>query len=109
VVHAGDTPLPAGATAFAPDGRIAAVAGGPVVLGTFAAPAPGDPATRWLLVANRSHDAAVTARIALRPHAVAGVARFDPATAAYEPPRRLPFFSVSLPAGGAALYRLTGH
>ncbi|NJP45473.1 hypothetical protein [Actinacidiphila epipremni] len=109
VVHAGDTPLPAGATAFAPDERIAAVAGGPVVLGTFAAPAPGDPATRWLLVANRSHDAAVTARIALRPHAVAGVARFDPATAAYEPPRRLPFFSVSLPAGGAALYRLTGH
>lgn len=109
VVHANDTPLPDGATAFAPDERIAAVIGGPVVLGVFSAPAPGDATTRWLLVANRSYAEPVTARIALHPQAVAGWARFDPETAAYEPPRPEPFFTADLPPGGAALYRLTAR
>lgn len=53
VVHANESPLPDGAVGFAPDDWVSAVSGG-AVLGRFVG---ADAATRWLLVANRSHSA----------------------------------------------------
>lgn len=113
VVHAGEDPLPAGASGFTADERLAAVAGDPVVIGTFAVPGAGagagsgaaaDP-TRWLLVANRSYAAPATCRLTLRPGVRA--ARFAPAAAAYEALGGTPDVPLRLPAGGAALLRVT--
>ncbi|MFI0899262.1 hypothetical protein [Streptomyces sp. NPDC020983] len=104
VSHANDVPLPAGATAFAPDTRIAGVGGDPVVLGVFAAPSPGDAETRWVLVANRSFSAAAAARLVVRPAYAA--ARFDPSTASYAPLDG-GTVALALAPGAAALLRLT--
>ncbi|NUS16841.1 MAG: hypothetical protein HOY69_36510 [Streptomyces sp.] len=107
VVHAGDTPLPAGATAFAPDDWISVVNGDAVVLGVFAAAPDATPAgapVRWLLAANRSYARGAAARIILRPP-VSG-ALFDPATGQYTP-QEGQAVRLDLPAGGAALLKLT--
>lgn len=103
VVHANDVPLPAGATAFAPDARFASVDGDPVVLGVFAAPSPGDAEARWALVANRSFTAKAAARLVVRPGYA--VARFDPAHAAYAAVEGSAV-SLALAPGAAALLRL---
>ncbi|GIL28046.1 hypothetical protein [Actinocatenispora comari] len=105
VVHANDTPLPAGATAFTPDDLLRRASGDAVVLGRFR---PTDPAdrTRWLLVANRSPRAAATARLDLHAERVARVGAFDPGTGSYVPQPNPAIVNVTLRPGAAALYRL---
>ncbi|OIV37183.1 hypothetical protein BIV57_12395 [Mangrovactinospora gilvigrisea] len=106
VVHANDNPLPAGAIAFAPDDLLAEVSGDAVVLGRFAAVGASLSDDRTLLVANRSHSAPATARVRLKPAAVATVSRFDAVAASWLPKAGAAHLDVHLPPGGAALYRL---
>lgn len=108
VEHANDTPLPAGATAFAPDDYVTAVGGDPVVLGRFATTDPADP-TRWVLVANRSHSATATATLRTWTDTVSQTAVFDPATQTYVPQHGPTLVRVQLAAGEAALVRLTAR
>lgn len=106
VAHANEAVLPAGATGFVPDGRIAGVSGDPVVLGVFAAAAaaPDDAEARWVLVANRSFAARAAAQVVVASAYAAS--RFDPASAAYTPVGTASV-PLALPPGGAALLRLT--
>ncbi|GAB3888720.1 hypothetical protein GCM10029964_056880 [Kibdelosporangium lantanae] len=98
VVHANETPVPTGASAFQPDAYVRSVTG-KVVLGRFrsADPAIGQ---RWLLVVNRDRRSPVNAHLDTT-HAVSA---FNPADGTYKP--RSAQIDVSLPAGEAALYRL---
>lgn len=108
VGHANDTPLPAGAVPFTPDGYLREVAGDAVIVSRFRG---ADPAgrQRWLFVANRSHSAPATSTMKVVPEAVAAVARHDPATGQYVAQPNPTNITVTLPAGGAALYLLTAR
>jgi hypothetical protein len=108
VVHAGEDPLPRGAVGFTPTDRVRDVTGGPFVIGTFRDRDTAEN-SRWLLVANRLHSAAVTGRLRAEPSMVKRIEVFDPATQTYRPaphPNRL---DLSLPPGGATLLRLGGR
>jgi hypothetical protein len=107
VVHANDTPLPIGATAFVPDGWVRAV-GGRVVLGRFRQRV--DDGQRWLLVTNPSYTAGVSATVTV-PASLTGIDVFDPASGQYQPMQYTEtpagkLVHVSLPAGRARLHRL---
>ncbi len=105
VVHANDTPLPAGATAFAPDDYIRAVDGGAVVLGRLRSRTAAD-TRRWLVVANRSHDSVTTVRLTLDAAHVGTTDLFVPAQRAYRPQRDPDHIPLTLDPGAAALLRL---
>lgn len=103
-VHANETP-PAGATGFTADNYFTSATGSPVVLGRFrttdAAARP-----RWLLVANRHHNATATSTVNLNQSTVTKVSLFDPATRAYSAQSDRTKIAVTLAPGAAALYRL---
>ncbi len=104
VVHAGETPLPAGAVGFAPTEVLASVSGAPFVIGTFSA---GDgSATRWLLVVNRSYAAVATGELTLDASATQ-VTRFAPATGQYVDRPAGTRVPVRLDPGAAMLYRVS--
>jgi hypothetical protein len=108
VVHANDTPLPAGATDFTADDHLAAVTGDALVLGRFAGPGGTDP-TRWLLAVNRSHAATATATLRFRADTLSGIARFDPASGSYLPEQNPAAVRLDLDPGAAVLFRLTAR
>lgn len=103
VVHANDTPLPPGVTAFTPTDRLRSVTGDALVLGTFRAAT--DDGTRWLLVVNRSERATARAHLGLAP-GVRDVALFRPATGGYADRGHPSTVEIRLAAGEAVLYRL---
>jgi hypothetical protein len=107
VVHAGEDPLPRGAVGFTPTDRVRAVEGGPFVIGTFRDRDATD--TRWLLVANRLHSAAVTGRLHVDPSTVEAIEVFDPATETYRPAPHPDRLHLALRPGGATLLRLRGR
>ena len=106
VVHAGETTLPRGATAFSADGYVASVSGSPVILGSFSAPAGGT--GRYLLVVNRSFSAQASTQLSLET-SVSKVSELDSTTGLFtgvtlkEPEHSL---QVSLDPGKARLYLL---
>ncbi|WP_328995876.1 hypothetical protein OG394_14555 [Kribbella sp. NBC_01245] len=100
VEHANENPLPLGAKPFAADAVVQSVTGGSVVIGRFRQAV--EDGQRWLLVANRSHQAQTTARVTVSRE----VAEFAPATGDYRPIAGA--FDVRLAAGEARLYRLSG-
>lgn len=105
VMHANESPLPAGATGFTPDDRLDSVSGEPVLLGTFGS---RDPAVddRWVLVANRWHNARARATVRVRPGSVTRIAAFDPASGQYRATGTQDAITVDLAPGAAALYLL---
>ena len=106
VVHAGETTLPRGATAFSADGYIASVSGSPVILGSFSAPAGGT--GRYLLVVNRSFGNPASTQLTLKA-SVSKVSELNSSTGTFtgvtlkEPGHSL---QVSLDPGKARLYLL---
>lgn len=103
VSHAGEAPLPEGATGFQPDALLTRVTGGPVIVSQFASSETSS-TDRWLFVANREHRTAITARITLSTK-IKQVARFDAGRNRYvsEPGSTI---TARLPRGAAVLYRL---
>jgi hypothetical protein len=104
VVHANDNPLPRSTTAFTPTDLITGVDGGPLVLGTFRS---RDEAVRdrWLLVANRWHNATARATLRFNPDTVNGVEVFQPVSRAFAA-QAAAGFDVRLAPGAATLLRL---
>jgi hypothetical protein len=104
VVHANETPLPNGTVGFTPTDLVTGITGQAVVVGTFRS---RDAAVkdRWLLVANRSHDASARATVLVDPAKVYGVDVFQAISKSYGGLRGngVP---VSLAPGAATLLRL---
>jgi hypothetical protein len=108
VVHAGETTLPPGTTAFSADGYIKSVSGSPVILGSFSGPAGGT--GRYLLVVNRSFAAQASTQLTLEA-SVTKVSELDSTSSAgtftqvtlTEPAHSL---QVTLDPGKARLYLL---
>ncbi|WP_255951923.1 hypothetical protein [Streptomyces odontomachi] len=105
VMHANESPLPAGATAFTPDDQLDSVSGAPVILSTFRSRDPAV-ADRWVLVANRWHNARARATVAVRPTSVARIASFDPSSGEYRATNAQDALTVDLAPGAAGLYLL---
>ncbi|MFI5728599.1 hypothetical protein ACIA49_00655 [Kribbella sp. NPDC051587] len=106
VVHANESPLPLGATAFTPSTRLRSVAGDPVVLGQFRAAA--DDGRRWLFAANRRYGAAQSANVTITPEVAVGtVEEFLPVSGTYQALPAGPFRFTIAPGSGR-LFRLTG-
>ncbi|HEU4947818.1 MAG TPA: hypothetical protein VFT31_11750 [Kribbella sp.] len=84
VVHAGESPLPNGTVGFSPTELVGAIAGEPVVVGTFRS-RDATVKDRWLLVANRSHSNTTHAAVTVRPENVAGIDVFQPSSQQYTP------------------------
>ncbi|WP_187369677.1 hypothetical protein [Fodinicola acaciae] len=103
VTHANESPLPAGTLGFTADPYVTGTSGSAVIVSRFRAVARGQ-RTRWLLLANRSHNAVARTNVAINTATVSSVSRFDPATRTYNPDSTT--VSVSLDPGAAALYRL---
>ena len=82
VVHAGETTLPRGATAFSADGYVASVSGSPVILGSFSDPAGGT--GRYLLVVNRSFGAQASTQLTLDA-SVSKVSELNSSTGTFAP------------------------
>src|SRR3712207_4034972 len=102
--------MPRGAKRFRGNEFVKEASGSSAILGFFSD--PGDPPDRrrYLLVVNRSPNRASKTRLTI-PSAVRRVEKFDtetgtfgPATLTGAPPR---FFTASLKAGRAILYRLS--
>ncbi len=74
VTHAGESPLPRGATAFKGDRYVKSAGGSPVILGRFRK--PGVETERYLFVANRSFDKWAETRLTLTD-SVSGVSEYD--------------------------------
>jgi hypothetical protein len=74
VVHAGESTLPSGATAFSPDDYIASVSGSAVILGSFSDPAGGS--GRYVLVVNRSYSDPASTQLTLKS-SVSNVSELD--------------------------------
>ncbi|MFG1910312.1 hypothetical protein [Kribbella sp. NPDC048928] len=105
VEHAGETPLPNGASGFTPTNLVSGVTGNAVVIGTFRS-RDTTSTDRWLLVSNRSHSARAKAVVALNDQTVGSVAVFQPAHQRYVPQRVGPI-QISLAPGAATLLKLT--
>jgi hypothetical protein len=110
VVHAGESTLPPGTTAFPTqgDGYISSVSGSPVILGSFTTPAGGT--ERYLLVVNRSFSASLATGTKLTLDAsVRTVSELNSTTGTFtqvtlrEPEHSLP---LSIDRGKARLYML---
>lgn len=104
VGHFGESSLPPGVVAFAPNNWVGAAAGDPAIISMFSN--PGKRAERRLFVANRSYSGAATTILTLTSSVLA-VEVFDPALRRFRP-MRIPgnTITVRLDAGAAALYRL---
>ncbi len=106
VVHAGEDPLPAGATAFSADGYVTSVSGSPVILGSFSDPTGGT--GRYLLVVNRSFSNQASTQLALDA-SVSKVSKLDSSTGTFaavtlkEPGHSL---QLTIDPGKAQLYLL---
>ncbi|NIK57854.1 hypothetical protein [Kribbella shirazensis] len=105
VQHVNETPLPNGTVGFTPTNLVSAVAGSPVVIGTFRA-RDTTSTDRWLLVANRSHSARSRAVLTLNEQTVGSVGVFHAGRQTYVPQRVAPV-EVSLAPGAATLVKLT--
>jgi len=104
VVHANESAQTPGTTPFSPDGYLTSVSG-TVVVGRFRSPnsAVKD---RWVFVANRSNTAAANVTLNTNTSTVHGIGKFDPSKGSYTAQSGSQI-TVSLPAGGAALYQLS--
>ncbi|MEO3755233.1 hypothetical protein [Streptomyces sp. B6B3] len=107
VMHANESPLPAGATGFAPVDGLAAASGAPVVIGTFHS-RDTTVQDRWALVANRWHNTQAQATLTVAT-AISTVESFDPDSGEYRPMPVDRTFDVALAPGAAALFRLRGR
>ncbi len=107
VVHAGEDPLPRGATAFSKDDYVESTSGSPVILGRFRKPAVET--ERHLLVANRSFTSAGQPQLKLDP-SVREVLKLDSGTGTYArvgaPEYENGVLKPSIAAGRARLYLL---
>ncbi|MQY13390.1 hypothetical protein SRB5_35380 [Streptomyces sp. RB5] len=105
VTHANEPTLPAGAVGFTPGGGLVGITGQPVVLGTFTSRDTAV-ADRWVLVANRWHNAAARATLTVDPVTVAAVDVFDPARGAFRATTDHRYVDVGLAPGEAVLLKL---
>jgi hypothetical protein len=111
VVHAGEDPLPIGATAFGPDpaeaGYIESTSGSPVILGKFLQSSIED--ERYLLVVNRSFTSEAQPRLKLYP-SLQEVLKLDSGTGTFGPVDQQEYneyvLQPSIAAGRAELYLL---
>jgi hypothetical protein len=106
VVHAGEDPLPAGATAFSNDGYVISVSGSPLILGSFSNLTNGT--ERYLLVVNRSFTDTAQPTLTLSSFSVKGVSKLDSGTGTfvYPPEYSQGQLKPSIAAGRAQLYKL---
>lgn len=106
VAHAGEDPLPAGATAFSNDGYVTSVSGSPVILGSFSNPTIET--ERFLLVVNRSFTTTVQPTLTLSSSSVKGVSKLDSGTDMFVNPSEYSQGQLkpSIAAGRAQLYKL---
>jgi hypothetical protein len=103
VVHANETPLPRGASAFEADGYVTSVSGSPVILSKFRDPAGGT--DRYLLVANRSFANAAETRLTLSG-SVSEVYKLDTQTGTFARVTQKGSVLVKVAPGRARLYLL---
>lgn len=107
VVHAAESPLPSGATAFSADGYVESVGGSPVIVGRFRKPSVEN--ERHLLVANRSFANTAQPQLKTSP-LVREVLKLDSGTGTFarvgSPEYENGTLKPSIAAGRAALYLL---
>ena len=103
VVHAGEDPLPLGATAFSPDGYVESTSGSPVILSRFRQSA--EAAERYLLVVNRSFTAEAQTQLTLYA-SVSEASKLDSSTGTFAKVEQQGTLQLRIEPGGARLYRL---
>ena len=105
VVHAGESTLPPGTTAFSADGYVQSTSGSPVILGKFYKSA-GE-TERHLLVVNRSFSNTASTRLTFHS-SVMEVYRLNSGTGTFDrvTPQSGNVLSLSIAPGRAQLYRL---
>jgi hypothetical protein len=105
VVHAGENPLPRGATAFTPDTYVKSISGSPVILSKFRKPAGGT--ERYLLIVNRSFNNAANTQLTL-DGSVRGVSELNSGTGTFAQvtPRSGGMLPLTIAPGAARLYLL---
>jgi hypothetical protein len=105
VQHANDVPLPPSAAPFTPGEQLTSATGDPCVLALFRN--AEDDGTRYLLAVNRDPDAPARIQLGIDRDHVRAVDRFVPAENTYRGAGHPAELDLALPAGGAALHRLS--